>query len=164
MFLVNELFRQLPFLLVIGSGMTAVLFKSPFWWFCFCGKIVNTIVWVLVTTITKRYFPALAKRPQDMHCYFWENGKPTTSSGLPSGHCQSMGFFAMWMLLYAIQSGFTMVWAIFIGIIGLASSWFMMYTRVDVYSCHTWLQAMSGTLLGMIMTMPLWFIYKRFYT
>lgn len=161
--IVYNFFRILPILLLFEAVLFSFCLDSKFakfWWFVVLGIILNGLIWYIVGISIKKYDLALSKRPQTAHCAYIENNKLTVSGGLPSGHCQTMGFFATWFIIYIILNNFE--WYIGAPMIGvlLWFIWFMMYSRVIYFRCHTWFQASTGSLIGSLVAIVLYVIYR----
>jgi acid phosphatase family membrane protein YuiD len=165
--LLHEFFRVLPALLYLEAVLFLLLFgiQSGFWLFMCIGFLVNGMIWVIATKVTDKYIPHLSKRPNRKHCYYLEDNSLATSSGLPSGHCQGMAFFATWVLLFMTFNR-RVPYYIFMPTVALLvwATWYMMYTRVKVYRCHTYNQASAGTIIGILTAIILWYIktYLKF--
>jgi hypothetical protein len=157
--IIYQFFRILPVLITFCAFLFAIILKSKFLWFMTAGIIINGILWFIIGHITLKYYPELAKRPQTSHCYYIERNKQALSSGLPSGHCQTMAFVSTWIILYFIIYHIKLHISIPISMLLIFSTWFMMYTRAGYFKCHTWFQAIFGSIIGIIMALLLWIIF-----
>lgn len=147
----NELFRTAPLVMFILSPLYAYIFSSKLAFWLTVGLLINGLIWVVIINIVKVVFPDLAKRPANTSCFYLENNKETDAGGMPSGHCQSMAFFAVWILLCVYSSRQkldTLVILIYILAMTLIAG--MLYSRAYYYECHTWLQAYTGSAIGAI--------------
>lgn len=158
--LLFSFFRVLPMLITF----TVILFwifleNKRFWAFMLAGILLNGIIWFIVGTFTGKYAPDFAKRPQLKHCAYTETNKDISFSGLPSGHCQTIGFVSAWVIIYFIINRVNPEISIPITIILVLVTYMMMYSRAVYFKCHTWLQAMSGTFLGILTACILWCFY-----
>jgi membrane-associated phospholipid phosphatase len=128
------------------------------------GIIISIITSELLKKYTNKKWHILAKRPQSLHCNCIENNKKSETGGLPSGHSQIMGFFSMWMLLILWHYNKKIdIYLITVMIILIYFTYLMMYSRVIYYKCHTWLQSIIGTFIGIIIALYLWFFIKAAY-
>ena len=94
-----EIFRTFPMILMIVSFMDSILFKSIYSFWLLMGLILNGLIWEISTKYISFNWPSLEDRPNRYHCAYYESNEPITSGGLPSGHCQSMAFFVIWVIL-----------------------------------------------------------------
>lgn len=160
--LVFELFRIFPIVLIIICIIDSVLYKSPYSFWLLVGLILNGLLWLVLTKIFAINWPMLAERPNRYNCSYLEQNKPMLYGGFPSGHCQSMGFFVGWVILiiWSINKNHMNIYFIiyFTLIIIVLSylSYIMMYSRTIYYKCHTWSQAIFGTLIGLITSLIMW--------
>lgn len=161
-----ELFRIFPLVLMIICLIDSVLYKSPYSFWLLVGLLLNGLIWTITTRIIAIKLPVLGERPNRYHCSYYETNKPISAGGFPSGHCQSMGFFAVWFLLiiWAINKNHMNVYFIiyFTVLLVILSylSYLMMYSRAVYFKCHTWIQAISGTSIGIFTALIMWFILQ----
>ena len=156
--IIFEIFRTFPMILMIISFMDFLLYKSLYsLWLCI-GLLLNGLIWEISTKYISLKWPSLEDRPNRYHCAYYESDEPITSSGLPSGHCQSMAFFVMWVILIIwYNQGEININIIISIIIGVYLIYMMMYSRVMYYRCHTWLQAIIGSFIGILTAIIMWF-------
>lgn len=163
--LLDKSFRFIPLLIIVFVFMSFVLFNSKYWLYAGIGLILNGILWVVLTRFLNHYLPEYSKRPNTEHCGYIENGKSINASGLPSGHCQTMGFISIWVILYMIYGEDYInirtnpLLSSIIILIALYSIVGMIHSRAYYYKCHTVLQASIGTFIGMITAVVLWKMY-----
>jgi len=155
-----EFFRICPIILVFESALLAIALQNNlFCWFIVIGIIFNGIIWFILVKLFKKYKPDWSERPNRMHCSYIETNKPITQGGLPSGHCQTIGFFVMWILLGLIINDTSLLITIPLIVLLFWITWMMMYSRAVYFKCHTWYQAITGITVGMVSTVPLLCIY-----
>jgi hypothetical protein len=160
--LINSYFRVLPVLLAFISISFALLFHSMFWWFAFFGLLFNGVIWYILTHTEKLNKSKYAIRPQSKHCSYIENNKNLNVSGLPSGHCQSTGFFATWMILATLYFRLPTFIAIPAILTNAFAIYFEIYSRTQYYKCHTVLQASAGSVIGIVSALILWILFKSY--
>lgn len=158
--LLFSFFRVLPVLITFIVILFLVFLENRrFWLFMLAGILINGIIWLILGTLTDKYTPDLAKRPQTKHCAYTETNKEISFSGLPSGHCQTIGFVSAWVILYFIVNRVDIEISVPLSIILVLITYMMMYSRAVYFKCHTWFQAMLGTLLGIMTAGILWYFY-----
>lgn len=158
--LLFSFFRVLPVLIIFTVTLFLIFLENKrFWAFMLGGILLNGIIWFILGTLADKYIPDLAKRPQLKHCAYTETNKDISFSGLPSGHCQTIGFVSAWVIIYLIANRVNVEISIPISIILLLVTYMMIYSRAVYFKCHTWLQAMSGTFLGILTAGILWCFY-----
>lgn len=160
--MINSFFRILPVLMFFISISYALMFHSMFWWFALFGLIFNGIIWFILTHTKIINESKYAIRPQEKHCSYIENNKNLNVSGLPSGHCQSTGFFCTWMIIYILYYNVPFVLAIPAILLNTFIIFYEIYSRTQYYRCHTILQASAGTVVGIVTALLLWILF-RFY-
>jgi len=143
-----EFFRVLPILLFFIAIAYAVTEKSKAWGIMVAGLMLNGLLWLIISLLVSKYYPALAKRPNKSQCYFWYQKNIDVDNGMPSGHCQSAAFFSTWLILMAIYYKLDPVILLLVICIALFITIGMIYSRVVNYKCHTILQASVGTSIG----------------
>lgn len=159
--LTQEIFRTCPLIIYIISIVYFLIFKSMFSLFIVIGLSINGIIWIILHPIFKKYFPDLAKRPCRCSCYFYETNKPILAGGMPSGHCQSIGFLVTFIVLYIFAAYYNEnSIKIITAIISLYLITFMIYSRAYYYRCHTRTQAIVGTIIGIITGYVMWEWYN----
>lgn len=155
-----EFFRVFPIILTFESVLLAIaLGNNLFCWFIVIGILFNGIIWFILTKLFTKYKPEWSERPNRMHCSYIETNKPLTAGGLPSGHCQTMGFFVTWMIFGLILYDVSLIIIIPTVILLTWLAWMMMYSRAVYFKCHTWNQSIIGIMAGMISTVILICIY-----
>lgn len=153
-------FRVLPILITFVVMLFLIFLDDKrFWAFILIGILLNGIIWFIIGTLTGKYIPELAKRPQRKHCAYTEMNKDITFSGLPSGHCQTIAFVSTWVIIYLIANQVNAEISIPLILILILMTYMMMYSRAVYFKCHTWFQAMSGTLLGILTAGLLYYFY-----
>jgi hypothetical protein len=158
--LLFSFFRILPVLIIFTVTLFIIFLENKrFWAFMLGGIILNGIIWFIVGTFTGKYMPDLAERPQLKHCAYTETNKDISFSGLPSGHCQTIGFVSAWVIIYLIANRVNLEITIPLSLILVLFTYIMMYSRAVYYKCHTWFQAMSGTFLGILTAGLLFYFY-----
>lgn len=153
-------FRILPVLITFVVTLFLIFLENKkFWAFMLLGILFNGIIWFILGNFTAKMYPLLSKRPQTKHCAYTENNKDIISSGLPSGHCQTVSFVSAWVIIYLIANQVNSEISIPLSIILILFTYIMMYSRTVYFKCHTWLQTIFGTALGIITAIILWFFY-----
>ncbi len=145
-----EFFRVLPVILFFLAVAFAISEKNYGWIVMVVGLLLNGIIWLLISNITMKLYPNLAKRPVNSQCYFYHQQNLTVDNGMPSGHCQSIAFFATWLILMAIYYRVHPVLYIIVVCISTLLVIGMVYSRVQHYKCHNAIQASVGVGIGCI--------------
>ena len=161
-----EFFRVLPVILYFVTGACILFFWGNIGWvFMMAGLLLNGAIWGFITPLTNKYLPKLSERPSKSQCYFFHQKTLTTASGLPSGHCQAAAFFSAWLLIMAVVYKAPSLWLGITTIISIFFTLGMIWSRVYHYKCHTLLQAVIGTLIGItiaIIFMPIFIKLNRY--
>lgn len=142
--------RIIPLLMFLFTFIGGIVLKNKVFLVFFIGLVINGVIWAILNPILQIHFPQISQRPQSYHCYYIETGEKTSTGGLPSGHSQSMGFVCTFLILLAYKHIHSNPMFFLITFISMSLIYLMMYSRTEIYRCHTWLQAQIGTLIGMI--------------
>jgi membrane-associated phospholipid phosphatase len=161
--LIHEFFRTLPLIFSIVFFFDTILYRNMISFWLLVGLIFNGLIWALINPIIKRNYPNLASRPNTKSCYYLENNKPVKAGGMPSGHCQSMAFVSVFLLLCILytQSQVSQLVVYTAFCVAIIFIFVMMYSRAQYYRCHTWLQATSGSIIGMTTAIVLYYLVKK---
>lgn len=159
----NEFFRILPLSMYVLFFLLIIVFKSGIAFFLLAGLLLNGALWFFLSRTFPKILPLeIVTRPNTERCAFIDSDRllPKTS-GFPSGHCQSMGFVATWLILCAIHVGTPASSLVPFAAVLTASVCFMAYSRVKHYRCHQWIQAIAGSIIGIATAFPVWWLSER---
>lgn len=160
---ISDICRQSPILIqLIGIILFSITRDPIFIFFTITAHLFGFLVNVLIKKILKYFFPTykpfLRPNPPSWgcHCYKEDNkdnednkDKTKYGYGMPSGHSQMAGFAFMFWCMYVYikyknnkKSFIIASTVLFICMIAI------MYSRVEE-GCHTILQVVIGSLIGM---------------
>lgn len=141
--------RIIPLIMFFVTSVLGTIFRNRTMLVIFIGLVINGIIWAILNPFLQIHFPNVSQRPQSYHCYYIENGEKTTTGGLPSGHSQSMAFLCTFVIMLSAMHIKSHTLFFLISLVCLALIYLMMYSRTEIYRCHTWFQAQFGTFIGM---------------
>lgn len=156
--IVAEFYRVLPILLFFVAFAIAVVNRSKYWLFFVIGMIFSAAISLLLKNFFDRY-PSIAYRPNNINCGYLNTGGPAMSGGFPSGHAQTMGYMTAWFILSAWYFDLPIGIFFIIVVMCTLSIWLTILSRVEHARCHTLLQTEIGTVVGLLVAVPVWLVY-----